>query len=71
MYVSRQCSDLLSQAQYHVARARKIDEADQERRQKQEEDRNAIRQKVQEQQVNYQQLYFQNASEYLFWKFAV
>lgn len=53
MYVSRQCSDLLSQAQYHVARARKIDEADQERRQKQEEDRNAIRQKVQEQQVNY------------------
>ncbi|XP_076114425.1 RNA polymerase-associated protein CTR9 homolog [Mytilus galloprovincialis] len=53
---ARQCSDLLSQAQYHVARARKIDEADQERRQKQEEDRNAIRQKVQEQQMEKQRI---------------
>ena len=53
LFVYRQCSDLLSQAQYHVARARKIDEADQERRQKQEEEREAIRQKVLEQQVFY------------------
>lgn len=47
----RQCSDLLSQAQYHVARARKIDEAERELRKRQEEDREAIRQKHREDQV--------------------
>ncbi|KAL5007726.1 hypothetical protein ScPMuIL_016532 [Solemya velum] len=42
---ARQCSDLLSQAQYHVARARKIDEEEKEMRKRQEEEREAIRQK--------------------------
>lgn len=48
---ARQCSDLLSQAQYHVARARKIDEAEREMRKRQEEEREAIRQKHKAEQV--------------------
>ena len=42
---ARQCSDLLSQAHYHVARARKIDEQEREMRRKQEEERDVIRSK--------------------------
>jgi len=34
---ARQCQDLLSQAQYHVARARKIDEEEKSLRRKQQE----------------------------------
>ena len=47
----RQCQDLLSQAQYHVARARKIDEEERDMRRKQEEERESLRMKVQQQQV--------------------
>lgn len=48
---ARQCSDLLSQAQYHVANARKIDEQEKEQRRKQEEEREALRQKQLQEQV--------------------
>lgn len=48
---ARQCSDLLSQAQYHVERARKIDEAEREMRKRHEEEREAIRQKQKAEQV--------------------
>ncbi|RWS22039.1 RNA polymerase-associated protein CTR9-like protein, partial [Leptotrombidium deliense] len=47
---ARQCQDLLSQAQYHVARARRIDEEEREIRRKQEEERESLRQKVLEEQ---------------------
>ena len=33
---ARQCQDLLSQAQYHVARAKKIDEDEKNQRKKQQ-----------------------------------
>jgi len=33
---ARQCQDLLSQAQYHVARAKKIDEEEKNQRKKQQ-----------------------------------
>ncbi|XP_003970060.2 RNA polymerase-associated protein CTR9 homolog [Takifugu rubripes] len=52
---ARQCSDLLSQAQYHVARARKQDEEEKELRAKQEQERDLLRQqllKEQEQKRN-------------------
>lgn len=39
----RHTSDLLSQAQYHVARARKLDEEERELRRRQEEEKQAIR----------------------------
>ncbi|NWT45087.1 CTR9 protein, partial [Chroicocephalus maculipennis] len=42
----RQCSDLLSQAQYHVARARKQDEEERELRAKQEQEKELLRQKL-------------------------
>merc|ERR1719458_596852 len=42
---ARQCQDLLSQAQYHVARARKIDEEERNMRKKQQEEREKFRQK--------------------------
>ncbi|CAG2169845.1 unnamed protein product, partial [Oppiella nova] len=42
----RQCADLLAQAQYHVVRARRMDEEEQEIRRKQEEEREALRQKM-------------------------
>jgi len=48
---ARQCSDLLSQAQYHVTKARKIDEQEREMRRKQEEERDALRQKQLHEQV--------------------
>merc|ERR1712045_826190 len=40
---ARQCQDLLSQAQYHVARARKIDEEERTLRKKQQEEREKFR----------------------------
>ncbi|KAI2662191.1 hypothetical protein H4Q32_000981 [Labeo rohita] len=43
---ARQCSDLLSQAQYHVARARKQDEEEKEHRAKQEQERDLLRQQM-------------------------
>uniref|UniRef100_A0A3B1J0E5 RNA polymerase-associated protein CTR9 homolog n=1 Tax=Astyanax mexicanus TaxID=7994 RepID=A0A3B1J0E5_ASTMX len=42
----RQCSDLLSQAQYHVARARKQDEEEKELRAKQDQERELLRQQL-------------------------
>lgn len=47
----RQCSDLLSQAQYHVARARKQDEEEKELRAKQEQERELLKQKLMKAQV--------------------
>ncbi|XP_060694971.1 RNA polymerase-associated protein CTR9 homolog [Hemiscyllium ocellatum] len=48
---ARQCSDLMSQAQYHVARARKQDEEDRELRCKQEQHKEMLRmQMVKEQE---------------------
>lgn len=40
---SRQCKDLLSQAQYHVARARRVDEEERLLRRKQDEERTAFK----------------------------
>lgn len=51
MQFFRQCQDLLSQAQYHVARARRLDAEEREFRRKQEEEREALKQKILEQQV--------------------
>lgn len=47
----RHTSDLLSQAQYHVARARKVDEEEQEVRRKQEAEKEALRKKREEEEV--------------------
>lgn len=47
---ARQCSDLLSQAQYHVARARKQDEEEKELRAKQEQEKEVLRQKLMKEQ---------------------
>ncbi|XP_052006192.1 RNA polymerase-associated protein CTR9 homolog [Xyrauchen texanus] len=47
---ARQCSDLLSQAQYHVARARKQDEEEKENRAKQEQERDILRQQMRKEQ---------------------
>lgn len=48
---ARQCQDLLSQAQYHVARARRLDEEERQLRKKQEEEREAFRVRQMEEQV--------------------
>lgn len=48
---ARQCQDLLSQAQYHVTRARKIHEQEQEMRRKQEEEKELLRRKKEEEEV--------------------
>jgi len=45
---ARQCQDLLSQAQYHVARARKIDEEERNLRKKQQEEREKFKEKQME-----------------------
>ncbi|KAM6949854.1 RNA polymerase-associated protein CTR9 homolog isoform 2-T2 [Lycodopsis pacificus] len=49
---ARQCSDLLSQAQYHVARARKQDEEEKELRAKQEQERDMLRQQMKKEQTD-------------------
>jgi len=51
VFVHRHTSDLLSQAQYHVARARKVDEEEQEVRRKQEAEKAALRKKREEEEV--------------------
>jgi len=48
---AKHCQDLLSQAQYHVARARKIDNDEREMRRKQEEERESLRVKQIEEQT--------------------
>ena len=48
---ARQCQDLLSQTQYHVMRARKIDEEQQGIRRKQEEEKELLRKKKEEEEV--------------------
>lgn len=48
---ARQCQDLLSQAQYHVARARRADEEERALREKQEQERTAFRLKQLQNQV--------------------
>ena len=50
-FLDRQCSDLLSQAQYHVGRARRQDEEERVLRQRQDQERDALRQKQMEQHV--------------------
>ena len=49
----RHSSDLLSQAQYHVARSRKIDEEEQALRRKAEEEKDALRKRREEEEVRY------------------
>ena len=48
---TRHCSDLLSQAQYHVQRARRIDEEEKEARKKHETERESLRRKIEEEEV--------------------
>ncbi|XP_030761980.1 RNA polymerase-associated protein CTR9 homolog [Sitophilus oryzae] len=47
---ARQCKDLLSQAQYHVARARRVDEEERLLRRKQDEERTAFKMRQIEEQ---------------------
>ncbi|KAH0812155.1 hypothetical protein GEV33_010635 [Tenebrio molitor] len=47
---ARQCKDLLSQAQYHVARARRVDEEERQLRRKQEDERTAFKMRQLEEQ---------------------
>jgi len=47
---ARQCQDLLSQAQYHVSRARRQDQEEREQRRRQEEGRQAFLQRQQQEQ---------------------
>ena len=48
----RRCSDLLSQAQQHVSRARKVEDEERELRERQEKEREAIRNKQMEEEVS-------------------
>jgi RNA polymerase-associated protein CTR9 len=51
-----QCQDLLSQAQYHVARARRIDEEDKSQRLKQEQERLLFKSKQEEDHRNMEEM---------------
>ena len=42
---ARKCADYLSQAQHHLARARRVDDEERSLRERQEREREAIRQK--------------------------
>ena len=48
---ARKCADYLSQAQHHLARARRVDDEERSIREKQEREREAIRQKQMEEEV--------------------
>lgn len=60
-----QCQDLLSQAQYHVARARRIDEEEKSMRMKQEMERSAFKQKQVEERRRMEQEKHRNMEEML------
>lgn len=62
---ARQCQDLLSQAQYHVARARRLDEEERQLRRKQDEERTAFKQRQIEEQVR------TSITFYFFYRIAV
>lgn len=51
-----QCRDLLSQAQYHVSRARRQDDEEKALRRKQEEERQALKQKVVEERQKMEEM---------------
>ena len=51
--VCRRCSDLLSQAQQLVSRARKVEDEERELQEKQEKEREAIRKKQLEEEVSF------------------
>uniref|UniRef100_A0A336K1N5 CSON010701 protein n=1 Tax=Culicoides sonorensis TaxID=179676 RepID=A0A336K1N5_CULSO len=51
-----QCQDLLSQAQYHVARARRIDEQEKALKQKQEEERREFKRRQEEERRKMEEL---------------
>ena len=48
---ARKCADYLSQAQHHLARARRVDDEERTLREKQEREREALRQKQVEEEV--------------------
>lgn len=50
---ARQCQDLLSQAQYHVARAKRVDEEERQLRRKQEDERTAFKMRQLEEMVRF------------------
>lgn len=53
---ANQCQDLLSQAQYHVARARRIDEEEKALKRKQEEERMAFKMRQEEERRKREEL---------------
>lgn len=62
---SRQCQDLLSQAQYHVARARRLDEEERLLRRKQDEERTAFKMRQIEEQKRREEERRQNKEQML------
>ncbi|KAK0071575.1 hypothetical protein PV325_012654 [Microctonus aethiopoides] len=61
----RECQDLLLQAQYHVARARRLDEEEKMLRRKQEEERQAFKLRQTEEQQKLEELRRQKEKEIL------
>ncbi|XP_071862443.1 RNA polymerase-associated protein Ctr9 [Bombus fervidus] len=62
---ARRCQDLLSQAQYHVARARRLDEEEKMLRRKQEEERQAFKMRQTEEQRKLEEMRRQKEEEML------
>ncbi|XP_063697011.1 RNA polymerase-associated protein CTR9 homolog [Culicoides brevitarsis] len=62
---ANQCQDLLSQAQYHVARARRIDEQEKSLRQKQEEERREFKKRQEEERRRMEELRHKTKEEML------
>ncbi|XP_068970831.1 RNA polymerase-associated protein CTR9 homolog [Bombus flavifrons] len=62
---TRRCQDLLSQAQYHVARARRLDEEEKMLRRKQEEERQAFKMRQTEEQRKLEEMRRQKEEEML------
>ncbi|KAK1131233.1 protein required for normal CLN1 and CLN2 G1 cyclin expression [Melipona bicolor] len=62
---AKRCQDLLSQAQYHVARARRLDEEEKMLRKKQEEERQAFKMRQTEEQRKLEEMRRQKEEEML------
>ncbi|XP_077269573.1 RNA polymerase-associated protein CTR9 homolog [Temnothorax americanus] len=62
---ARRCQDLLSQAQYHVARARRLDEEEKMLRRKQEEERQAFKMRQTEEKRKLEEMRRQKEEEML------
>ena len=63
---ARKCADYLSQAQHHLARARRVDDEERSLKERQEREREALRQKQLQDEVCYAVFFYDSTVQLLY-----